>query len=509
LKRWQWLCLTAELLLIALLLGVFVWKGELHVDEASYIYAAQEIIRGKMPFHDFFFLQPPLFPYVLSIPMFFTSGDFLLCRSFMALFGFASIILTVILGFRFAGPTGALLAAYFFIITPFQLQFYSIARMYPLAAFLICAGFIFMYPDRRSVFLRSCAMAFFVLAVGTRFTLILLPSLYGLYLLLTDNWRSRQVIIPLVAGLGVFLYVFLPFLIPDPDRFYFNVFGYHLDISLGSYKASIIHKTAGIARLLKVYFFTFLFAAFSFICYRQYLRHRTDELFARQRRFLFFLLSVVLVVGAGHFAAKFFQESYQSVLFPAFILMIIYVISSLIEQIHSRRAGVFLFLCFVLAIPVSFFASGRPGLVMKPGLRDIEAARKIAGYLEARTTPDALIATGDTALIPLLAHRRVMHGFEGIEYYPRMSEKRAAQIGVINHEMMKTIIREERADAFIINSQSFNLDMGNRMPIEPHYRQEILDLLEKHYRKLRSFPHVFTQEAFTDIYFPRSKPAYN
>ena len=43
-----------------------VWLGGLNQDEGWYLYAANMVADGKMPYRDFFFTQGPIMPFVYS-----------------------------------------------------------------------------------------------------------------------------------------------------------------------------------------------------------------------------------------------------------------------------------------------------------------------------------------------------------------------------------------------------------------------------------------------------------
>ena len=44
-----------------------VWWGGLNQDEGWYLYAAQLVHDGKLPYRDFFFTQGPTMPFVYSL----------------------------------------------------------------------------------------------------------------------------------------------------------------------------------------------------------------------------------------------------------------------------------------------------------------------------------------------------------------------------------------------------------------------------------------------------------
>ena len=43
-----------------------VWMGGLNQDEGWYLYAANLVAEGKVPYRDFFYTQGPLLPFVYS-----------------------------------------------------------------------------------------------------------------------------------------------------------------------------------------------------------------------------------------------------------------------------------------------------------------------------------------------------------------------------------------------------------------------------------------------------------
>jgi hypothetical protein len=59
-----------------------VWFGALNQDEGWYLYAAQSVCEGKMPYRDFFYTQGPVMPYVYSVFAPIGSLFHLLCTEF-------------------------------------------------------------------------------------------------------------------------------------------------------------------------------------------------------------------------------------------------------------------------------------------------------------------------------------------------------------------------------------------------------------------------------------------
>ena len=59
-----WRLLTAVLVLVVA--GLALWWGSVNQDEGWYLYAAQMVRDGRLPYHDFFFTQGPALPIVYS-----------------------------------------------------------------------------------------------------------------------------------------------------------------------------------------------------------------------------------------------------------------------------------------------------------------------------------------------------------------------------------------------------------------------------------------------------------
>lgn len=187
--------------LAALVLGaVAVWHGSLNQDEGWYLYAAQNVKDGFMPYRDFFFTQGPTMPFVYSwlAPLWMDKGS--------PLFGIAGArILTLAIGLlgvlvlcaaaRRIVPQDRrnAVAVAVFALTAcnlYHLYFITIPKTYSLGSLFLYAGFLALVaalePDRKklSAGLLCCAAGFsMALSTGTRISLVLALGASGLCLL--------------------------------------------------------------------------------------------------------------------------------------------------------------------------------------------------------------------------------------------------------------------------------------------------------------------------------------
>lgn len=496
-----------ELCLLTVLLFVYVFYGELHVDESGYVYAAREIAAGRMAYHDFFFLQTPVFPYVYAIPFLFSPISFECARLYMMLFGIASIILTMVITKRLTNVYGVILVGLFYLMTPFQLRFFSIARMYPLATFWVLAGILFISPPQSLQKWRYMwAMVFFTLSFATRLTLLPIPFLFLLYVAIRNGLFSKETLITLVTGIVTTGFVFVPFVLPDYSRFFYNIIGFHLDITVGGYFQGAIHKLAGISRLVSAYFVSFAAFVLTLSALFFWKNHPLrDEKEKDTQLFMLFLFSILIVVGGGQFTAKFFQESYQTIVFPVLVLIVsilgVPLLNELFE-VNSEKRKILNFFA-ILLLPTVLLGFAHQGLVVKPGRQSLSTAHEMASYLSENTKPEETIACSDSPLLPLLANRKIMVGFEGPEFFPFWSNERATHHRVLNQEQMLELITSQKADVFIINTQSFRLVMPDRTDTPQELRDTLLRTLENNYVLVKSFPHIFSIGEETRIYRPR------
>lgn len=213
--------------------AVAVWWGGLNQDEGWYLYAAQSVRAGKMPYRDFFFTQGPVLPFVYSkfapvwmswhSPVHGVLGGRLLTLFFGVLATAVSAATARLLvppeKRRFAAlPVFVLLAC-----NVYHVYFTSIVKTYSLSSLLLMSGFLLFSaalslrsfrgaaPAAGRILLFSASGAAMAFASGTRISLLLAPAATGLALFFTMRRRGAAFLwfgLGLAAGLwpvyGVF-----------------------------------------------------------------------------------------------------------------------------------------------------------------------------------------------------------------------------------------------------------------------------------------------------------------
>lgn len=200
-----------------------VWMGGLNQDEGWYLYAANLVAEGKMPYRDFFYTQGPVLPVVYSpFVWVWEKWGLLGARVFTILTGALSLLFFAALARRIApegrGRAAALITFLMLGSNLYHVYYLAIPKTYALASLFVAIG---VYLTVRGGAL-SCltAGASLALAAGTRISLGATLCAAGLYLL----WRAvrcrewASLVSFCVGGFAVLAAVYGPFALDDGAR---------------------------------------------------------------------------------------------------------------------------------------------------------------------------------------------------------------------------------------------------------------------------------------------------
>ena len=195
----KWCGVLAGLAAVPLMCAV-VWLGGLNQDEGWYLYAAQLVRQGAMPYRDFFYTQGPLMPIVYSpLTAVWSRFGLLGARILTLAIGF-SAVLVFVASVRWLVPTARRAAAgtiVFLLLgcNLYHLYFVAIPKTYALASLLVAIGAYMLVralcdPSAKArAFVLGAAGLAFALAAGTRISLGLLLVAGGFGLLLAFRRR--------------------------------------------------------------------------------------------------------------------------------------------------------------------------------------------------------------------------------------------------------------------------------------------------------------------------------
>ena len=209
-----------------------VWMGGLNQDEGWYLYAANLVADGKMPYRDFFYTQGPMLPIVYSaFTWIWKSFGLLGARVFTLSIGAFGILLAAALARRLApeGRRGEAAVATLLLLGSnlYHVYYLTIPKTYALAALFVTTGFLFIdlaleaWNRARGglmwAFAAGLSLAF---ASGARISLGVILCVVGAFLLVAAvRGREWRVFAGFVAGgLGGLALVYGPFLVSEGSR---------------------------------------------------------------------------------------------------------------------------------------------------------------------------------------------------------------------------------------------------------------------------------------------------
>ena len=194
--------------------GASVGMGGLNQDEGWYLYAANLVAEGELPYRDFFFTQGPLLPIVYSAFTFvWKTWGLLGARLFNLAVGGAGILFACALAARLTlreSRKPAVLVTFFLLATNlYHLYYLAIPKTYALAALFVAVGFYLLSfaveascgrPKR--VLLAAASGLCLAFAAGTRISLGATLAVVGFGLLVGAVRKSSPRFAWLWFGLG-------------------------------------------------------------------------------------------------------------------------------------------------------------------------------------------------------------------------------------------------------------------------------------------------------------------
>ena len=197
-----------------------VTMGGLNQDEGWYLYAANLIAEGKLPYRDFFFTQGPVMPIVYSAFTGIWNGWGLAgARAFTLSIGAFGIVFAMALARRMTTPDrrNEVSAIVFLLLgcNLYHLYYLTIPKTYALAALFVLVGFYLLSFTLSRLSWLFCLGAGLCLAfaAGTRISLGFLLPVAGIWLLVRRRWIAFAWFC--LGGCAGLLLVYLPFLVDN------------------------------------------------------------------------------------------------------------------------------------------------------------------------------------------------------------------------------------------------------------------------------------------------------
>lgn len=497
----------------AVMLALNVWFGNLNQDEGWYLYAAQSVALGELPFRDFAFTQGPVLPYVFSCFDFFIAKEGILAgRIINAIFALGAYFWLVLL-VRALTPkewknVASLIAFTLAAVNVYQSYFMTVVKTYSATAFFFMGGIFFLHKTMKSRAMFASILAGFFLATATATRLsagIALPIAGIALLFLLKRIGISNALTFGISGLATLSAWFLPLYLSAPESFIFGLIEYHREREVDG---NIMLKAGFISRVVQAYFIGIVLC---FILILERLCFKRKE--KKKENNLFLLWLIVIGITGLHFLSPFPYDDYQTFVYPLFAALVsVGVVNYLISFPHRRGLACLTLLlvciaaCFSSPINSDWFVIGRDRVwwKIKPS-SDLSVLRKTAKKLKEIKSNAKQVLTQDTYLAAE-SGLRVPKGLEmGVfSYYPLLSSEKCAVYKVLNKELLLNLIESTQAPVAAISGYGFSVISPEVKKLEAKEQQLFLKQLESYYRPHTQVRH-FGQGHTTLILYERIK----
>ena len=461
--------------------------GDLNQDEGWYLYAAQNVARGGVPYRDFFFTQGPVMPHVYA--------------AFAPLWSPFGVIggraLTLALGLAAAALAGLLAARQFprgrraapwtatFALTAccaYHSYFTVIPKTYALSSlFLVSACLLLTRPlSRVAVFFAG---VLFACATATRISMGAAALAAGVWLLLQHRRAPWQWCALATGGVVGLLACFGPFWLVAWDQWLFaNQF--HASREGGG----LMMVAGSAARLLRGYF---PLAVMGVCAVFLEIRNRAQRVPSECDRNAVLWLAAGGAVLALQWMSPFPYDDYQVPAMPLIAAAVATVAFRHVEK-SSFQAPVAALLVavvagfHVVASPVLqswfFIRQDRFWPVMKPA-PDVVALTRVA-----RTIPPGTFLLTQDAYLAVAGGHHLPRGFEmgPFGYFAELSDAEAARQNVLNAAGLRRVIVDSGAPYAMFSGYAFAMSAPAMARLSEEERKAFFDLVAEHYELLET-----------------------
>jgi len=477
---------------------VYVEHERINIDEGWYLYAAKLVHSGMRPYLDFSYVQPPLLPYFYAA----WNGyrDLRAGRLVSLALSVCSLILLILVAWRWEGPVAALTSGALLGLNTFVLSLFCIVKAYALVSTLLLLALLWLVWAPEKWWSHVLAAGALVGAIGTRNTFLVAWAVWVIYTLLTrprrpDLWGPALGVG--LVGLGL---LFGPFWLADPTAVRFNLWEHHRGQLGGGAMVRLFQVLANLSFLSKANapLLGLLLAGGGTL-----LVLRPTCSAWRQPSLYLLVLLLLVGVGAAHFISAHPYAEYQAPLVPLAALLAGVSMGRLhrcLNESLAQRLVIWTALALAGAVPLLSLPTTLANVVgvKEQGAASLGTLRPLATFVQQHTQPTDEIFTFQTYLA-VEAQRRVCPGLEmaAFSYYgPKslsgrhLSTAECHRLHVVNDAIVRDWFARRRPALVVLSEGDVTLLGGTTEGDQVQARGEILPLLLAGYRLVKVFPRV-------------------
>ncbi len=517
------------ILFFASVCGIYVYYGAINVDEGFYVLSAWLTRMGKVPSVDFFYNQPPIYPYIYGFLQGIAGFGLLSGRIVSVIFALGSILLIYRKISRCGDIESRLIYCALICLSPLAAYYLSIAKLYALGAVLLSLGTYFLCEVSKSRLAPYLAIAFISLACGVRLTCF--PVLIAAWMLVWIFGSPRTAINSSMLSASIISLLYAPYLIIDAQRYIYQVYTYIIEKDVIPLKRLLLHRIDGAANLAQNYWLIIL-VPLVWLLYgltagdlpkRLKRLLTTDKTEAQPSEMILWICWLAFVIA--HFGVK--KQSIDRYLVMAMPLAAGAVALSISRWLNSlddrivRRVvvgGVLiisLLLCFgqvgeYLAVPLGTSKIAYLELVAGD-IKQLVQKHFEAGDATAKTpsggekrSADGFLLSFNNALAPMTG-LMPYPGYEmnTLSFQDNWDLARCLDYRIINHRMLSNALKNHEIAVILITDKTFSHNFPRFRPAPFNMVAELMSLIKENYRLVRKYPGLgyFGEEAL--LYTPK------
>lgn len=224
-----------------------VYMGGLNQDEGWYLYAANLVSEGRVPYADFAYTQGPVMPYFYALfTGIWAKFGLLGARIFTLSLGVIGILFAALTARRLADNdkknSSALIVSLLLGLNLYHLYFLAIPKTYALASLFILIG-CYLFTFARHYYLVGIL---FALAAGTRLSLGILLIVFAIFLYLKKDSKAFASFV--FGGIVTLMLIYVPFLMMHGEAFSNLVLFHTSRESMG-----LFGKLGALSRIVRYY----------------------------------------------------------------------------------------------------------------------------------------------------------------------------------------------------------------------------------------------------------------
>ncbi|KPL16981.1 MAG: hypothetical protein AMJ92_12265 [candidate division Zixibacteria bacterium SM23_81] len=474
------------LLFLFLLLAFFyMFLGPVNEDEGWYLYASKLVYQGKILYSDFSYTQTPLLPYVYGIPQLLFGTGLCLGRITSLLFGIMTLVLCMVISNRLAGKLATVICGAAISLNLFAIYFLTITKTYSLTAFFLSVSILFLVSKINKWVKYSFSTIFLCLAAGTRLSAILAIPILLIYLLIFERENKRYFLLATITSLVTIAAIFLPFILRDPELFWYNVVGFHM----ARYNASdllhlIQYKINTLSSIARVFSFMMVSVVSGAVLFFVYNWRRMKKALLNHGIYVY-LIGILLIIFFSNCLPGGSYAEYQVANLPLMAILAGCIYSKYYEKsvTPEGKSVVLAIICVLLLL--NLIGHGTHHVDISGRKLPLDEISRIADYIKEHIPKDEPIFTYHTYLA-IQSQRNVLPGLEMaiFSYYPEWDTQTAQRYHVTNNEIVKGLITSQKAAAVILTDLDFKRS-ASYAPLDKeeqeHIRNDILTKIEEYY----------------------------